>query len=227
MPNNEKLIEETKEIIIEPVVEVALNEPPDWLPAKFWDAKKGEIRLQALAKSYKLLEKRLSGASSSNAPVIDKSVEKPVDKSVDLTEENIEKPVENLVDNSVNSSVDKSMDDVVNLDEIALANAELEEVFGGADKWQRLRPQLLDWGRRNLPEAAFASLSGSVEGIKALHGLMLSRPQEPRLAAGGDLPQALDETRLRRMMEDPRYWRERDPEFVGRVLRGFQQLYGN
>ena len=32
---------------------------------------------------------------------------------------------------------------------------------------------------------------------------------------------ALDE-----MMRDPRYWRQRDPEFIARVTEGFRKLYG-
>ena len=28
------------------------------------------------------------------------------------------------------------------------------------------------------------------------------------------------------MMRDPRYWRQRDPEFIARVTAGFKRLYG-
>lgn len=35
---------------------------------------------------------------------------------------------------------------------------------------------------------------------------------------------ALDEETLRKMMRDPRYWRERNPEFVARVTEGFRRL---
>lgn len=225
MPNIEKPLEEDIKSAIEPIV----NEPPDWLPLKFWDAKNGEIRLQALAKSYKLLEKRLSSVRSQGLEKPE-TTEKPEEKSEEpeaMMEESVDKLVDKSVDKSVESTediVNNSVDNVIDIDSATL---ELEQIFGGADKWQKLRPQLLDWGRRNLPEDAFVLLSSSVEGIKALHGLMRSVPSEPRLVEGGDLPQALDESRLRRMMEDPRYWRERDPNFINRVLRGFQQLYGN
>ena len=35
-----------------------------------------------------------------------------------------------------------------------------------------------------------------------------------------------DEAALRRMMQDPRYWRQRDPAFVQQVTEGFRRLYG-
>jgi hypothetical protein len=33
------------------------------------------------------------------------------------------------------------------------------------------------------------------------------------------------EGRLRELMRDPRYWRDRDPGFVARVASGFERLY--
>ena len=27
------------------------------------------------------------------------------------------------------------------------------------------------------------------------------------------------------MVRDPRYWRQRDPDFIGRVTEGFKKLY--
>ena len=34
-----------------------------------------------------------------------------------------------------------------------------------------------------------------------------------------------DEQTLSEMMRDPRYWRDRDAEFVARVTAGFRRLY--
>lgn len=36
-------------------------EKPDWVPEKFWDAEKGEVRTEALAQSYKELESKQGG----------------------------------------------------------------------------------------------------------------------------------------------------------------------
>ena len=34
------------------------------------------------------------------------------------------------------------------------------------------------------------------------------------------------EKELKRLMQDPRYWRDQDPELVKRVEEGFKRLYG-
>jgi hypothetical protein len=33
------------------------------------------------------------------------------------------------------------------------------------------------------------------------------------------------ETDLKRMMKDPRYWKDRDPSYVAQVREGFRALY--
>ena len=35
-----------------------------------------------------------------------------------------------------------------------------------------------------------------------------------------------EEKRLRMLMQDPKYWRDQDPETVKRVEEGFKRLYG-
>lgn len=35
-----------------------------------------------------------------------------------------------------------------------------------------------------------------------------------------------DEERLRRLMRDPRYWRDKDPAVLNQVSEGFRRLYG-
>ena len=59
----------------------------------------------------------------------------------------------------------------------------------------------------------------------ALHAMM--RAKEPEIVASGD-PATLapDPEKLTRMMRDPRYWRDRDKDFVARVTDGYRRLYG-
>jgi len=102
--------------------------------------------------------------------------------------------------------------------------ARLEQRFGGVEKWPEMRRQMRIWGQRNLPPEAFESLAASYDGVLALHRLM--RADEPAVLrgadAGGDAP---GEAALRRMIRDPRYWRDRDPAFIRRVADGFNRLY--
>ena len=100
----------------------------------------------------------------------------------------------------------------------------LQRHFGGADTWRHTARQIKSWAAANLPPDIHATLAGSYEGVLALHQMM--RASEPELLGAGDTPAAeLTEEALAEMMRDPRYWRQRDPEFIARVKAGFKRLY--
>ena len=101
--------------------------------------------------------------------------------------------------------------------------ARLEQQFGGTQKWTETRRQLQVWGQCHLPPDAYASLSSSYDGVLALHRLMQSG--EPSVLRGGTIGEAADEGALRRMIRDPRYWRDRDPAILRKVSDGFKRLY--
>lgn len=100
----------------------------------------------------------------------------------------------------------------------------LVEHFGGEERWRRLSRQLLDWGRRNLPGPALEALSTTYDGVLALHRMMSDGAGRMAPLQDGQ-PAATDEASLRGMMRDPRYWRQRDPAFIGQVTEGFRRLY--
>lgn len=58
----------------------------------------------------------------------------------------------------------------------------------------------------------------------AMHRMM--QKDEPALLREAEAEDAMDEAALRKMMQDPRYWRTRDPDFVRRVTEGFRRLVG-
>jgi hypothetical protein len=100
----------------------------------------------------------------------------------------------------------------------------LVQSFGGRETWSRTAGQLRAWGQANLDEQTYATLAASSDGVLAMHELMKSR--EPALVTNGDAEKAaLDEQTLHEMVGDPRYWRDRDPEFIARVTEGFERLY--
>ncbi|NMM45868.1 hypothetical protein HH303_15330 [Rhodospirillaceae bacterium KN72] len=100
----------------------------------------------------------------------------------------------------------------------------LETEFGGADRWKEMRRQMRKWGERNLPPGAVEHLASSYDGVMAIHRMM-SAGDEPGIAKGGEGGEGLSEQQLKRLMMDPRYWRDRDPSLVGKVQSGFRQLY--
>lgn len=98
--------------------------------------------------------------------------------------------------------------------------------FGGVENWQKMAPKIESWGRENLPEAAFDAMCQTKDGVKALHRLM-SLGQEATLGRsdGGDASGDI-RAEIRRKMNDPRYWRDRDPALVADVQEGFSRLAG-
>jgi hypothetical protein len=95
--------------------------------------------------------------------------------------------------------------------------------FGGEDAYREVSRQLGAWGKKNLPPEVLAALGQSHQGVLALLAMMKSG--EPGVLRGAAAPAAEGEEELDRKMRDPRYWRDRDPQFVAQVTEGFKRLY--
>ncbi len=100
---------------------------------------------------------------------------------------------------------------------------QLREVFPGED-WEARAEQTRQWGAAALPADLYETLAATPAGVAAMHRMM--RHGEPDLLSrsGGAGP-AVDEAALRRLMDDPRYWRDHDPDLIARVQDGFRRLY--
>jgi hypothetical protein len=221
---------------------------PAEVPEKFWDEAKGALRVDALLKSYVELERRLSQRF---APPADDAPEEDrlrwrralgIPDSPDGYQ--VTAPNELLTpDATVNQRLheagfnarqvqlvyDLAAERLLPL--IAEAASEFEAGrqveklrahFGGEDRYRRIAAQLSAWGRAHLPEAVFAALSSTADGVVALHRMMEGR--EPALSRDAQAEAGPDEAELRKMMRDPRYWRSREPDFVKRVTEGFRRL---
>ena len=219
---------------------------PTGLPDKFWDVDKGEIRMEALVKSYLNLERRLS--SSVPEPKDDETRERflraagvptsPDEYNVsvrdDLFEPDIElnkrlhakgfnsEQVQEVYDLAVEQMVPLIMDMAAEFQ----AEREIErliEHFGSEDKWREASRQMLMFGQKNLPAPVLEGLSSSFEGIMALHQMMAG--DEPTMM-GGKTGLTFDRGKdLESMMRDPKYWKEKDPAFIAKVTEGFQNMY--
>ena len=103
---------------------------------------------------------------------------------------------------------------------------ELEKEFGGPERFNEIARQLSAWGEKNLDANTFNTLATSKDGIMTLYHLMQEKQEAPVIAGKSELNTKEDEITLRRLMQDPKYWKEQDPELVQRVERGFRRLYG-
>jgi hypothetical protein len=108
----------------------------------------------------------------------------------------------------------------------ATDRAALAAEFGGAENWKRLAPRIEKWARENLPEAAFEVLCQTADGVRSIHRLMSGRAEQG--LSGGSGSDATGDLRadIRAKMNDPRYWRDRDPAMVAEVQAGFDRLHG-
>lgn len=101
----------------------------------------------------------------------------------------------------------------------------LRDHFGGDAKWSETARQVSAWGQANLSPDVYRTLAASADGIIAMRAMMANG--EPAVgrqpAARVDEPSEDD---LKKMLQDPRYWKRRDPAFIAKVSAGFRRLYG-
>ena len=223
---------------------------PEDVPEKFWDNERQQLRIEALLKSYRELERRMSQRLTPPAPDASEEERSRFRRAIgvpDTAEEYSIEPKHDLCgpDPEVNQRLhaagftcaqvqlvyDLAAERLLPMIAEAAADYEaqkqrmkLEAELGGEEAFRRLAPQIAAWGRANLPKPVFEALSTTSEGVLALHRMMAKG--EPGLATEAEAPETLDEAALRRMMRDPRYWRAREPDYVRRVTEGFRRLFG-
>jgi hypothetical protein len=101
----------------------------------------------------------------------------------------------------------------------------LKDYFGGDARWNEAARQVSAWGRANLPPDIYQALAAHPEGIIAMQKMMgAGEPAMGKAPPGAEPP--LSEAELKKMMADPRYWKKRDPAWIGKVQEGFAKLYG-
>ncbi len=229
----------------------AAADRPEAVPEKFWDADTGSVRVDALAKSYRELEKHMSGMvrlpGEESGPeererflralgvpetpdgyefgeaMGAEGLSPDPDVNRRLHEAGFSNDQAKLVYSLAQEYVAPLVQQAAVEFEAERQTERLAKHFGGADKWEKVSRQMLEWGRANLPKPALQALSTTYEGCLALHGMMQN--SEPALARGdsGGGDASLDQ--LKSMMRDPRYWRDRDPSIIRQVTEGFERAY--
>jgi len=100
---------------------------------------------------------------------------------------------------------------------------DLLKFFGGDEQMQSVLADIDEYAEKNLSPEAYQALASSADGIKTIYNMMTSG--EPNVATNGAARESLGEADLRRMMADPRYWRDHDGEFARKIESGFKRLY--
>ncbi len=222
---------------------------PDGVPEKFWDEQKKEIRLDALLSSYLALEKKM--ASMIHAPdseegrtKILKALGRPdtpdaydIDVSHGLFEIDSDLNARlhekgftpDQVQTVYDAAAEKLIPLIVELASQFQADREVERLvseFGGLEQWNTVSRQLQAFGKQNLPAEVLKGLSSSYDGVMALYRLMKGEGHALKMRDDGASSNAVDDKTLQKMMRDPKYWRDRNPDIMAKVADGFKQLYG-
>lgn len=223
---------------------------PTGVPEKFWDGEAACVRTDALLKSYLEIERKLGSMIALPADDDDSEGHSRLHRALgvpqgpdgyqiaarsDLVESSPEinaklhaagftpqqaQLVYDLATDHLLPLVDELLDEFGSArDSERLANR-----FGGTEAWRALAGQIKTWGRANLSDEVFATLSASYDGVLAMHQMM--QGPEPTVLHDGEGIQATpDAPTLSQMMRDPRYWRDRDPALIAKVTEGFRRLY--
>ncbi len=201
------------------------------VPEKFKDPE-GNMRTDALLQSYRQLEKKLSSQPAAPKAHTDYCINCDHGMFEPDDEVNQKLHAMGMTQDQAQGVYDlaaaKMMPVIASLAAEYQADREVEKLvnhFGGPDQWKEVSRQLLAFGQKNLPPDVLHNLSGSYEGILALHRMMQS--EEPGLKKPEGRANIADEKDLQSMMRDPKYWRDRDPAYVAKVTEGFKRMYGN
>lgn len=233
-----------KEIPVENLADVKHVKASEILaiPEKFKD-EKGTLKAQDLLKSYLSLEKKLTETAS--AKTAEKALRVGMPESSDKYDIKLKSDAIAL-DADVNKrlfdmgftneqvqavydlAVEKILPVIQNMAADYKADQEmaaLEKEFGGPERFNQIARQIFMWGEKNLAPDVFQTLACSRDGIVTLHKMMnASEPEVIKERPEQD--ETVSEESLRRMMQDPQYWKKSDPVFVKQIEAGFKKLYG-
>ena len=214
------------------------------IPEKFLN-EDGTLNADSLVKSYNELEKKIgSMVSVPNKDSDDKTRER-FNRAIGVPDDISEYPTNDMFDDDsvrqkfhdigltcsqveqiyslANEFLSPLLSDIFEVKNETNAYLELKNFFGGTDKMNDALHAINEFGEKFLPASAFESLCSTPQGIQGIYKMMQS--MEPRVETQRNESENLTDGDLRRMMRDPKYWRDADPEYVRKIENGFKKLY--
>ena len=214
------------------------------IPEKFLN-EDGTLNTDALLKSYSELEKKMGTMISVPNESTDEVTRAKFYRAIGVPENADAYPMNPLFDDAdlraqffeiglTSSQVEKIYKIAEQylspvLSELFIAQNETNEIselknfFGSEEKMKEALRAINSFGEKYLPREAFDVLCSSAQGIQSVYRMMQS--MEPSVQTDENISQNLTDDELRRMMRDPKYWRDQDPEYVRKIENGFKKLY--
>lgn len=221
----------------EDVEQAAAPSRPEWLPEKY---NSGED----LAKAYKELESKLGTKEEDIRSRIIEEIQSEAfsDRPESAGDYQLPESIDDsaAVDNKLLSWwAEHSFENGYSQEEFekgiamyaetmngSMPDIEAEAKMLGDNADQRIEAASL-FANKFFPEAALPAIERmceSHEGIIALEAIMEAM-KDGSFAGNTQAVAGTSEKELREMMNDPRYWKDRDPHFIKQVTDGFQQIY--
>jgi len=221
----------------EDVEQTAAPSRPEWLPEKY---NSGED----LAKAYKELESKLGTKEEDIRSRIMEEIQSQAfsDRPESAGDYQLPESIDDsaAVDNKLLSWwAEHSFENGYSQEEFeqgiamyaetmngSMPDIEAEAKMLGDNADQRIEAASL-FANKFFPEAALPAIERmceSHEGIIALEAIMEAM-KDGSFAGNTQAVAGTSEKELREMMNDPRYWKDRDPHFIKQVTDGFQQIY--
>ena len=214
------------------------------IPEKFLN-EDGTLNTDALLKSYSELEKKIGGMITLPSDDSDEAIKNKFNRAIGVPEKADEYPMNSLFDDSelrerfleiglTSNQVEQIykiaedylspiISDLFSIQNENNAMAELKNFFGNEEKMKDALQAIKTFGEKYLPKDAFDELCSSAQGIQSVYKMMQS--MEPSVRTEDIASQNLTDAELRKMMRDPKYWRDQDPEYVRKIENGFKKLY--
>lgn len=208
---------------------------PQGLPDKFWNPQSGEVDLPGLIADYNNLISRDENLIEGNLRGIPESYDKYDIKMPSpylewddevmqkLHQKGFTNEQAQLVYDLANERVIPCLHDLTVNFEAQKQLEKLKQYFGSQEKFNEISRQLSSWAKQNLQPEIYDALSTTYEGVITLYKMMASN--EPLLGREGVSGEELNNDSLRKMMEDPRYWRDKDAGYIAKITKGFEKLY--
>ena len=214
------------------------------IPEKFLNDD-GTLNTDALLKSYSELEKKIGGMISIPNNDADAATRAKFNRAIGVPESANDYPVNDLFsDDSLrdkffeigltSSQVEQIyklaedfltpvLSELFDMQNETSAMTELKNFFGDETKMCDALRAINTFGEKYLPRDAFDALCATPQGIRSMYAMMQS--MEPHVQTDDLSSKNLTDSELRRMMRDPKYWRDHDPEYVRKIENGFKKLY--
>lgn len=208
---------------------------PTKLPSKFWNEETGELKIEELINDYVSLVERDSNLVETSLRELPESYDKyeiNIPNDFFVRDEDV---LKKLYDNGFSNKQAQVVYDLANekilpiLSELTIdfeAQKQLDKLvghFGSKEKFDEVARQISSWAKQNLSPEVYDVLGSTSEGVLTLYKMMSS--PEPMLLKERGEREELNESTLKEMMKDPRYWRDKDSAYINKIKNGFEKLY--